>query len=117
MTTAIATKRAVGYFRVSSTGQVGERHSSLDTQKARFEEYCHRSGLSPVAFLVDIVSGQRDDRKEYLRMLDFVPWVMSLIPGYAKRQIRHKRKGLRAREALDLSLAAEAGIPLCAEGP
>ena len=59
-TNIVATKRAVGYFWVSSTGQVGERHSSLDTQKARFEEYCHRSGLSPVAFFVDIVSGQRE---------------------------------------------------------
>jgi hypothetical protein len=37
MSTTLATKRAVGYLRVSSTGQTGERHSSLDTQKARAE--------------------------------------------------------------------------------
>ena len=68
----VATKRAVGYLRVSSTGQVGERHSSLDTQKARFEEYCHRFDLLPVASFVDVLSGKRDDRKEYLRMVEFV---------------------------------------------
>ena len=71
-TTTLATKRAVGYLRVSSTGQVGERHSSLDTQKARFEEYCHRFDLLPVASFVDVLSGKRDDRKEYLRLVEFV---------------------------------------------
>ncbi len=71
-TTTLATKRAVGYLRVSSTGQVGERHSSLDTQKFRFEDYCHRCGLSPVASFVDVLSGKRDDRKEYRRMVEFV---------------------------------------------
>ena len=71
-TTILATKRAVGYLRVSSTGQVGERHSSLDTQKARFEEYCHRFDLLPVASFVDVLSGKRDDRKEYQRMVEFV---------------------------------------------
>ena len=71
-TTILATKRAVGYQRVSSTGQVGERHSSLDTHKARFEEYCHRFDLLPVASFVDVLSGKRDDRKEYLRLVEFV---------------------------------------------
>ena len=71
-TTTLATKRAVGYLRVSSTGQVGERHSSLDTQKVRFEEYCHRFDLLPVASFVDVLSGNGDDRKEYLRMVEFV---------------------------------------------
>ena len=60
MTTILATKRAVGYQRVSSTGQTGERHSSLDTQKARFDAHCDRFGLLPVASFVDVVSGKRD---------------------------------------------------------
>jgi site-specific DNA recombinase len=72
MSTTSATKRAVSYQRVSSTGQTGERHSSLDTQKNRFDEYCYRFEMEPVASFVDIVSGTRDDRKEYRRMLDFV---------------------------------------------
>ena len=55
MSTTLATKRAVGYLRVSSIGQTGERHSSLETQEARFNDYCERLGLLPVATFVDIV--------------------------------------------------------------
>jgi site-specific DNA recombinase len=72
MSTTLATKRAVGYLRVSSTGQTGERHSSLDTQRACFEEHCQRFDLLPVSTFVDVVSGKRDDRKEYRRMVDYV---------------------------------------------
>ncbi len=72
MTTTLATKRAVGYLRVSSTGQIGERHSSLETQEARYHEYCIRNNYTPVATFVDVVSGRRDDRKEYNRMVEFV---------------------------------------------
>ena len=66
-TTTLATKRAVGYLRVSSTGQVGERHSSLDTQKARFEEYCHRFDLLPVASFVDQGGHRRGGEPENFR--------------------------------------------------
>ena len=71
MTASIATKTAVGYFRVSSPGQTGEHHSSLETQEARFQEYCQRQNLLPIAIFVDVVSGRRDDRKEYLRMVAY----------------------------------------------
>jgi DNA invertase Pin-like site-specific DNA recombinase len=71
-TTTGAQKRAVGYQRVSSTGQTGERLSSLDTQKARFDQHCQRLNLFPVASFVEFVSGKRDDRKEYLGMVDYV---------------------------------------------
>ena len=71
MTTTLATKRAVGYLRVSSTGQIGERHSSLETQEARFYEYCTHKNHYPVTTFVDVVSGRRDDRKEYNRMVDY----------------------------------------------
>ena len=47
MNTASATKRAVGYLRVSTPGQAGEQHSSLETQESRFKEYCQRQGLLP----------------------------------------------------------------------
>ena len=72
VTTAVLTKRAVGYFRVSSSRQAGERHSSLDTQEAHYKEYCQRYGHTTIATFTDIVTGRRDDRKEYRRMVDFV---------------------------------------------
>jgi len=68
---ASATKRAVGYLRVSTPGQAGEQHSSLETQESRFKEYCQRQGLLPDSQFVDVVSGRRDDRKEYLRMVEY----------------------------------------------
>ena len=72
MTTQISVKRAVGYFRVSTPGQSGEFHSSLDTQAAHFAECYKRTALVPIATFTDIVTGRRDDRKEYLRLVDFV---------------------------------------------
>lgn len=72
MSTSISTSRAVGYLRVSSTGQTGERHSSLDTQEARFQEYCARHDLVPISTFIDVVSGRRNDRKEYNRMVEYV---------------------------------------------
>ncbi len=60
MLTSIATKRTVSYLGVSSIGQTGECHSSLETQEAGFSEYCERLGFLPVATFVDIVSGRRD---------------------------------------------------------
>ena len=70
--TSIATKRAVGYLRVSTPGQAGERHSSLETQEARFKEYCDRHDLLAIATYTDVVSGRRDDRKEYNQMVEYV---------------------------------------------
>ena len=72
MTTTLATKRAVGYLRVSSTGQIGKRHSSLETQEARYYEHCSLNHCIPQITFMDVVSGRRDDRREYNRMLDFV---------------------------------------------
>jgi len=71
VTTGILTQRAFGYLRVSSNKQTGERHSSLETQEAHFNEYCERHGFTPVATFTDIVTGRRDDRKEYRRMLEY----------------------------------------------
>ena len=66
------TKRAIGYLRVSDPKQSGERHSSLETQEASYYNYCRQNHLIPVATFTDVVSGRRDDRKEYQRMLEFV---------------------------------------------
>jgi site-specific DNA recombinase len=71
MSVASETKRAVGYFRVSTSKQTGERHSSLETQEARFREYCSHHGLDVVATFTDVVTGRRDDRREYQRMVEF----------------------------------------------
>src|SRR3972149_1722765 len=72
MTTAVDTKRAVGYFRVSSNAQAGEHHSSLSTQESRFYQYCHRNNIQSIATFTDTVTGRRDDRQEYQRMIDYV---------------------------------------------
>ena len=71
MNTTLTTKRAVGYLRVSTPGQTGNNHSSLETQESRYKEYCQRNDLLPLCHFVDIVSGRRDDRKEYRRMVDY----------------------------------------------
>ena len=72
MITAIKTQKAVGYLRVSSQQQTGERHSSLETQENRYLTYCSQNHASAIATFTDIVSGRRDDRKEYQRMVEFV---------------------------------------------
>ena len=61
-------KRAVGYLRVSTPGQTGNNHSSLETQESRYKEHCQRYDLIPVCH---VVSGRRDDRKEYRRMVEY----------------------------------------------
>ena len=71
MTTAVGVKRAVLYSRVSSTGQAGERHSSLETQAARARAYCETNGLELVRSFTDVCSGRRDDRKSYLEAVAF----------------------------------------------
>ena len=72
MVIASKTKRGVGYIRVSDPKQTGERHSSLDTQKASYLNYCKQYDISPIATFTDVVSGRRDDRKEYCSMVEFV---------------------------------------------
>ena len=72
MVIASKTKRGVGYIRVSDPKQTGERHSSLETQEASYINYCKQYDISPIAAFTDVVSGRRDDRKEYHRMVDFV---------------------------------------------
>jgi site-specific DNA recombinase len=69
MTTAVQVSTAVGYFRVSSPGQAGERHVSLEVQAAAFAAYCHSHSLAPVATFTDVASGRKDDRAQYRAML------------------------------------------------
>ena len=71
MTTDIGVKRAVGYFRVSTKPQANENHSSLETQESRFQNYCSRIHAVSVRTYTDIMTGRRDDRREYLSMVEF----------------------------------------------
>jgi DNA invertase Pin-like site-specific DNA recombinase len=63
---------AVGYFRVSTMHQAGERRVSIETQEAAFRAYCIKKGLTPITTFTDIQSGRRDDRTDYLAMLRYV---------------------------------------------
>ena len=71
MTTAtvVQTATAVGYFRVSSPRQAGERHVSLEVQQVAFTEYCRAHHLAPVTTFTDVASGRKDDRAQYRAML------------------------------------------------
>jgi len=70
--TAVKTATAVGYFRVSTAGQAGERNVSLEVQEAAFREYCQANHLDPVATFTDVASGRKDDRPQYQAMLEYV---------------------------------------------
>ena len=72
MPTAIDTATAVGYFRVSSPGQAGELHVSLEVQAAAFQDYCRTHQLDSVTTFTDVASGRKDDRKEYRKMVEYV---------------------------------------------
>lgn len=63
---------AVVYRRVSSDGQAGERHVSLEVQQARTEAYVRGKGYVLDQVFTDVASGRKDSRREYQRMLDFV---------------------------------------------
>ena len=70
--TSVKSPTAVGYLRVSTMNQAGERHVSLETQEASFRAYCTANGLTPVATFMDVQSGRRDDRIQYQAMLGYV---------------------------------------------
>ena len=72
MPTVIDTATSVGYFRVSSPGQAGERHVSLEVQAANFNDYCRTHHLDSVTTFTDVASGRKDDRKEYRKMVEYV---------------------------------------------
>ena len=72
MTTIVQTGTAVGYFRVRSPGQAGERHVSLEVQDAAFRDDCQQHSRTPLAVFIDVASGRKDDRPQYRAMLDYV---------------------------------------------
>ena len=72
MTTAIQTDTAVGYFRVSSPGQAGERHVSLEVQESKHTDYCRAEKFASNATFTDVVTGRKDNRAQYRAMLVYI---------------------------------------------
>jgi len=72
MFTSISHKKYVGYIRVSGDKQVGEGHSSLETQESRIREVVKQNGGLVVRLFQDVQSGRRDDRVDYQNMVKYV---------------------------------------------
>jgi|GEM_PF-673904 len=103
MTIAIGSTTAVGYLRVSTPGQVGERHVSLDVQQAAFQQYCQTHLLHPIATFTDVASGRKDDRAQYQAMLRYIVEhdVGSVVVLFLDRFGRNPREILRRYWELD----------------
>ena len=76
MTTALtrprapaATLRAYGYKRVSTGEQAKADRNSLPEQTAHIAAHCAQNGYALVGEFVDVATGKKDARREYLRML------------------------------------------------
>lgn len=72
MVTTISHKTYVGYIRVSGDKQVGEGHSSLETQESRIRVVAEANGGLVTRLFQDVQSGRRDDRVEYQNMVTYV---------------------------------------------
>ncbi|MBT3995327.1 MAG: recombinase family protein [Chloroflexi bacterium] len=72
MVTTISHKKYVGYIRVSGDKQVGEGHSSLETQESRIRAIASEDDGLVVRLFQDVQSGRRDDRIEYQSMVKYV---------------------------------------------
>ena len=72
MVTTISHKTYVGYIRVSGDKQVGEGHSSLETQESRIRAVASANGGLVARLFQDVQSGSRDDRVEYQNMVKYV---------------------------------------------
>ena len=63
-------KRAVGYCRVSTDGQVGEDKFGIESQKEQILDYARRNGIEIIEWLVDEgVSGVKERRPAFDRIL------------------------------------------------
>ena len=107
----IGTKRAVGYLRVSTNKQGGERHVSLETQRERFASYCQSNNFVAVRTFTDTDSGLKDNRKEYQAMLRFLQEKGAdvVVVQYLDRFGRQPKEILRRIWALqELEIAVQA---------
>lgn len=62
-------KKAVGYIRVSTEQQAGEDKNGIEGQKREIQAYAGRNGYEIVQWLTDVISGVKDDRPEFNRLL------------------------------------------------
>jgi DNA invertase Pin-like site-specific DNA recombinase len=72
MVTTISHKKYVGYIRVSGDKQVGEGHSSLETQESRIRATVSENDGLVVKLFQDGQSGRRNDRVEYQNTVKYV---------------------------------------------
>jgi len=103
--TAIRTRTAVGYCRVSTAGQAGERNVSLEVQEAAFRDYCQVNHLTLLVIFTDVASGRKDARPQYLAMLEYVANndVDTVVVLFLDRFGRNPREILRRYWALQES--------------
>lgn len=64
------TKKAIGYYRVSTLGQ--EDNTSLEDQREKVRAYCKAQGWTLVAEFEDVASGGNVDRPGYQAALDYI---------------------------------------------
>lgn len=56
-------KHAIGYIRVSTTEQAADDRYGIEVQKAEIRKYCADKGLILVDWVIDEVSGAKDNRQ------------------------------------------------------
>ncbi len=97
MTTNVQTAAAVGYFRLSSPGQAGERHVSLEVQESNHTDYIRAEHLTSWATFTDVASGRKDDRIEYRGRLAYVVehGIGNVVVSYLDRFCRNPREIVR----------------------
>ena len=62
-------RNAVGYVRVSTEGQADDDKFGVDVQKSKIREYAEKNGYVIVAWFQDEISGVKDDRPEFDKIL------------------------------------------------
>ncbi len=97
MVTTISQKTYVGYIRVSGDKQVGEGHSSLETQESRIRATVSENDGIIVKLFQDVQSGRKDDRVEYQNMVKYVleEQVDVILVQYLDRFGRNPKEILR----------------------
>ena len=87
------TKKAMGYYRVSTLGQ--EDNTSLEDQKERVRAYCKSQGWVLVVEFEDVASGGNVDRPGYQAALDYIEEhpgeIFSFVVAKLDRVHRHQQ--------------------------
>jgi len=65
----VATRRAVGYIRVSDDSQAEQDKASLPEQERAIREYCHSKGYDLLEIFSDVGKRWNADRPAFKRML------------------------------------------------